>query len=48
MAEERERPTVNQPLNGPRRSPKSLLIVIAILVAIAAVMVLIGWLRYNT
>jgi hypothetical protein len=47
--DERDRPTINQPLNAPpRTSAKSVLIVLGILAVAAVVMVVIGWLRYNT
>ncbi|WP_188111356.1 hypothetical protein [Nocardioides antri] len=49
MSEEPERPTVSQPLHGPRRSyGKPAILVIAILLAVLAVFALITYLRYET
>ncbi len=50
MAEqERERPTTNQPLHGPRRRlAPALLAVLGLVVAIVVVLLVITWARYST
>ena len=48
MNDERERPTVTQPLNAEKRSPTPILWVILTLAAVVAVLALIGYLRYET
>lgn len=49
MTDDRERPTMNHPLHGPKRTAvKPALIVLGIFAIGIAVMVLIGYLRYNT
>lgn len=47
--DEKRRPTVDQPLHGPRRPALPPLIgVVAVLLLVLAVFALITWLRYNT
>ncbi len=50
MDEEERRPATNQPLNADRPRPKFLpfLAVVGLLALIAAVFLLVDWLRYNT
>ena len=50
MAEqERERPTTNQPVHGPRRRlAPALLAVLGLVVAIVVVLLVITWARYST
>jgi hypothetical protein len=47
--EERDLPTTNHPLHGPRRPlVKPIVAVIALVVVVAVVVLLLTWLRYNT
>ncbi len=47
--QERERPTTNQPLHGPRRRlAPALLAVLGLVVAIVVVLLVITWARYST
>ena len=48
MNDERERPTVTQPLNAKKRSPWPILWVFLVLLAAAAIYAFTGWLRYET
>lgn len=49
MTEEHERPTIRQPLHGPRRSyGKPAVLVAVILLAVLAIFALITYLRYET
>ncbi len=47
--EERDLPTTNHPLHGPRRPlAKPIVAVIALVVVVVVVVLLLTWLRYNT
>ncbi len=49
MSEEPERPTISQPLHGPRRTyTKPAIQVIAVLLLVLAIFALIMYLRYET
>ncbi len=48
MNDERERPTVNQPLNAEKRSPTPILWVVLTLLLVLAIMAFVGYLRYET
>jgi hypothetical protein len=48
MNDERDRPTVRQPLNAEKRSPLPIVWVILAILAILAIFALTGYLRYET
>jgi|GEM_PF-4387444 len=48
MKDERERPTTTQPLNAKKRSLTPILWVVLVLLAVAAIWALTGYLRYET